>query len=88
MERLHAHYNVERKTTRINRWVRYTSRVYLTDGSSKYTTGTIAQLDGQTNKDTADYLIRDFEDIIRTSDSISKLKLISIDGEKLNTVIE
>ena len=76
----------ERK--KISRWVKFTYRVFFKSGESKYLTRCIAQLEGQTNTDTIDYLLKDFRNNLGYSDDVVKYRLISVDGEKVNREIE
>lgn len=77
-----------RKACKIERWIKYTYRLYYNDGSSKYLSMSIAQLEGETNGDTVKYLVNDFKRHIEYNDSLIKVKLISVDGEKVNAIIE
>ena len=74
------------KRVKIARWVKYTYRIFWKDGTSKYVSRSIAQLEGQTNKDTIEYLVKDFKSHIGFGDA-EKVKLISVDGEKVNREI-
>ena len=77
-----------RRRVKINRWVKYTYRFYFTDGKSKYLSMNVAQLEGQTTEDTIKYLIKNFKENLKIYDDVEKIKLISVDGEKVNAVIE
>lgn len=77
-----------RRPVKIERWVRYSYRLFYTDGTSKYLVMNIAQLEGQTNEDTTNYLVRNFSEQLPYWEDIEKVKLISVDGERHNIIIE
>lgn len=72
---------------KITRLVRFTYKMFMESGESKYRTGHIAQLEGQTNTDTTDYLVEDFKNHVGLA-GVIKYRLISVDGEKVNREIE
>ena len=76
------------RRAKIARWVKFTYRLYYKDGSSRYLSKSIAQLEGQTREDTVKYLVNDFTKLMEYSEGLIKVKLISVDGEKVNIVIE
>lgn len=72
---------------KITRWVKFTFKIFMENGETEYCTRHIAQLEGQTNKDTTDYLVKDFKNHVGLS-GIIKYRLISVDGEKVDRDIE
>lgn len=77
-----------RESAKIARWVKYTYRLFFTDGTSKYMSRFIAQCEGGTNKDTADYIVRDFREYFKHDPEVKSMKLISVDGERFNIMVE
>ena len=74
----------EVKRTKIAKWVKFSYVCYFIDGSNKLITDTIAQLEGHTNFDTVEYLMKDFKDGIKRGE-FKKVKLLAVDGEKLGS---
>ena len=69
------------------RKVKVTYRVYWDFGTSKYCSLSISKYDGYSNEDIRDYLVREFSREIGV-EHLQKIKLITIDGERVNTIIE
>ena len=72
---------------KIERWVKFTYRLFLTDGTSKYMSRTIGQFKGRTSKELAEYLVRHFTELLEADREVESVKLISVDGDKYNITI-
>lgn len=72
---------------KIERWVKYTYRVFFTDGTSKYMTRSIAKFEGCPIEHTRDYLVRDFAEYVKHDPELTGMKLISVDGQKYNIMV-
>ena len=72
---------------KIDRYVKYTYRLFRKNGESEYRSAFVGQLVGDTTNRTIDYLVKHFKEILSYSETLEKVKLISVDGTKVNEMI-
>lgn len=70
-----------------SRIVKVTYRVYWDSGTSKYCVLTIPKYEDTTNEDIRDYLIGMFQREIGV-EHLQRIKIISIDSEKVNVIVQ
>lgn len=73
--------------TVITGWIKTSYRVFYPDGTSHYVTSNIPDFDGRTIESATEYLIKSFRKRI-VDEEVQKIKLISVDGKKVNVIVQ